>query len=115
VSIVGSKSIQIRTSQSLTVLGAAQLSGCSGAFTSLSYRWAINLNEAPVLLNSTSVNPRQLSLPAYSLQSDLTYEAVFTVIAIVEGKSVASSSEKVTVFVQSSPVVALISGTFCKY
>jgi hypothetical protein len=105
VMIGGPSFISINMSQPLNLLGLGKVSGCSSS-ASLSYQWTVTLNGANVPLKSTNLDPRKLTLPAYSLKAQSQYKVLLTVTA--SGGSAATTST--VVYVNSDIIKAFIAG-----
>jgi hypothetical protein len=105
VVLLNSQSLSIFRNATLSLSGDAYTTVCGGGKSNryLSYSWSFS----PGDLRSTSVNPRELKLPAYQLSLDTLYTARLTVKHLI---SMESSSDTVQVSVLSGDLKCLILG-----
>jgi hypothetical protein len=109
VTVLGGKSISTVSSAAITQYGTADLPSCAVA-TRLSYKWIVLSSTSHVEITSTSNNPKLLSLPSYTLDVGLEYNAILTVTSFVRNSTAGVSSASLTIYVESGNVVAVISG-----
>jgi sugar lactone lactonase YvrE len=116
VSIVGSSSVTIKRSQTLSVMTSISLKSCSGSISSsdLSYSWSVVVFSSssslsavvPFTAASTSKDPTRYLLSSYTLAAGSVYEVSIKVSYL----NVAFSTAAVQIIVKKGNLIATIKG-----
>lgn len=112
LTIAGASNLLITRNQPLSLSASALVSTCSGMpYKTFSYVWKIydGVIFLPNMM-STSVDPRFLKLPSYSLDVGHTYTIVSIAELEIPGSKSISATSSVLVTVESSGIYATIKG-----
>ena len=115
VSILGSVSRTIRSSDALTLQGSATVSKCA-TMKSLTYTWTLT-NSSGVLMTSksTSTDPRVYIAPAYSFIAGSSYTITLTVKSFNSmGLPISSGQVETKIYVAHGDVIAAIRGGYTR-
>jgi hypothetical protein len=110
LTILGSQQLQLYSSSMLSVVGNGALSSCAPSSARLVYLWGLSENGSLLRINSTSVSSLTYSLAPYSLQHGTSYTLLFTAYSVVNSKEIGSASAATTIYIETAPVFAVISG-----
>ena len=113
VSILGAQFRSIKASSVLILAGSAVLSSCATT-NNLTYSWALfNSSGCRLMTKSTSADPRQYRLPAYSFKVDSLHSIALTVIASnAKGHILSSGYAAASVYVIHGAVKAAVRGGY---
>ena len=110
LTIIGPLYQTIVASSPLTILSTASLPTCASQSSKITYAWTVSLAGVSITpLESTSSDPSQFHLPAYSLIVDKTYDIMVSATA-----DSVTSSAFVTVYVQHGSVTAAVVGGYAR-
>jgi hypothetical protein len=111
--ILGSNFLVIKAVDEVSVRGTGSLPSCASSSIFLSYNWTVSLNGQTLGVTSTSISPKRLRLPSYTLLVGKTYTAQLAVTATSPNyvtTSNSTSTASITIFVDTGPVIAQVAG-----